>query len=178
MTGPMFVVRQTDPPGGRLLRRLVTGVARRDRDGRILLERPGPFTPPIALPSVALMVVVQSVRDAIDAARLDGFEWEPVVKQHVPALDWHPVAHDERRLAAPVPDPDAFLVDAEHDPAAAEALGPLWAADPRSLPPRGPFDLDLFRVGERAWIFVSDRARDVLAAHAQGWLEFRPALMR
>ena len=174
----MYVLRQTDPPGGRGLRRLVTGVAHRARDGRLLLERPGPFSPPVALPSVGLLVVTQSVRAAVDAAGLDGFEWEPVVKHHIPALDWHPSPDRAQKLAAPVPDPDAFLVEAQHDEAAAEALGDLWAADPRSLPITGPFNLDLFRIGQRAWIFVSDRARGVLEVQAQGWLEFKPAIMR
>lgn len=176
--GPVFVVRQADPPGGRQLRRLVTGVVHRSDDGRILLERPGPFTPPIALPSVGLMVVTAGVRAEVDAAGLTGLRWVPVVKHHIAALDWHPVPNDARRLALPVPDPDGFLVRAPHDEHAADALGALWCAHIRSVPTDGPFDVDVFRVAERAWIFVSERARTVLEAEAGGWLDFEPALMR
>ncbi len=172
------MVRQVDPPGGRQLRRLVTGLVHRTPGGAILLERPGPFLPPVTLPSVGLLVVTSAVRAAVDDAGLQGFTWLPVVKHHIARLAWAPVPYDQRRLAAPVPDPESFLVQAPHDPAVAEALGDLWAADAPSVGVGEPFDLDFFRVANRVWLFVSERCRKVLEAEALGWLDFQNVLMR
>jgi len=125
-----------------------------------------------------VMVVTEAARAAIDGAGLPRFVWRPVVKHHIPRLDWSPVVNTRRRLAAPVPDPEAFLVEADHDPAVAEALGDLWAVEVPSVALGESFELDLFRITNRVWLFVSERCRTVLEAQADGWLEFQPVMMR
>jgi hypothetical protein len=113
------------------------GISRRRRrvDGRLQLERVGPDIAPVTLPA-SDVIVTDAVRIAFEAARLPGLSFHEVDRAHVPRLDW---SHWDRTAKMPpvLPpggEPEAFILDAPHDEAAADALGPLWELE---LPQRG-----------------------------------------
>ena len=62
---------------------LLTGMTSHlDReDGRLQLERTGPFVPPIALSGIADIVVTDAFRSALEASGLTGLRFQPVIKR-------------------------------------------------------------------------------------------------
>jgi len=100
---------------------------RRD-DGRLRLERTGPFMPPVTFPGVGPIVITAKVREELQHSELTGAAFVPVVKHRIVKLDWRSWNLD---AAAPLEypeegEPENYILERPHDPAVAIALGDLW----------------------------------------------------
>ncbi|MFO0798316.1 MAG: hypothetical protein U0804_12635 [Gemmataceae bacterium] len=162
-------------------------------DGVCRVQRTGPFIPPVTFPHA--MVVTDALRADLEASALTGVTFVPVVKQKVVASDWH-----EWNLKAPNPreypeeaEPSNYIDRGEHSPAAAEALGTLWAVDvlrvarvTRSEPVdhthrhlhlnvESAQGLDFVRSPDVGFLFVSERAKAWLEARVGRWVAFEEA---
>jgi hypothetical protein len=96
------------------------------RDGKVSLERTGPFIPPITLPFA--IVVTAEARTLLESSGLSGFSFLPVEKARVVELHWE--RWDlEAQEPAEYPEsgePEDYILARPHSKAAATALGDLW----------------------------------------------------
>lgn len=177
----------------------------RGREGGLLeLRRTGPFVPPISFPGMypAVIVVTDEFRRRIEESPLELHEFRPVVKNHIATLRWEQwnQSADEPEEYPPTDEIESYIEARPHDPATAEAMGPLWEivlrngamVDTHSI--RKAWDYDV-RVhidtwtgrhvfygheppGRGPWLLVDRLAYDWLTDQVGEWLEFRPCLQR
>src|SRR5262250_3064070 len=67
-------------------------------DGRLALERTGPYIPPITLPGIGDVVLTSRARGDLESSGLSGFTFLPVEKTLIVELHW-----EEWRLDAEEP---------------------------------------------------------------------------
>jgi hypothetical protein len=181
---------------------LVQGMADhlgRAADGGLELERTGPLVPPITFPGISVVVVTSDFRSRLEQSGLGGFTFRPVHKTRIVHLDWH--QWDQNAPEPPVfPDsgePEDYVLQSLHDPAVAEAIGPLWEVVLRSgvtvqrertLPSDHDTSLyvlaatwtgaDLFLADGVGYIYAADRAQEWLLSAVPQWVRFRNCRLR
>lgn len=168
-----------------------------ERDGKIALERTGPYIPPITFPGP--IVLTTEARQLLESSGLSGLSFLPVVKAHIAELHWE---EWDLNLDWPpkLPDsgePEDYILAEPHSPSASDALGELWEVvvpttgkmiSPKVITPKSLmrpykefcFDsstwngADIFMGEGRGWILCSERARDWFTAHWGEFVEFDP----
>jgi hypothetical protein len=97
-------------------------------DGKLALERTGPFIPPITFPGIGTAIVTSSARNSLEQSGLSGFSFAPVEKKLIVELRW-----ETWDLNAPEPEqypetgePEDYILIRAHSPKVADALGDLW----------------------------------------------------
>ncbi len=162
------------------------------REGKISLERTGPYIPPITFPSS--IVPTSDARRLLESSGLTGFSFRPVEKAHIVELrweqwdlnlDWPPKLPDSG-------EPEDYILAEPHSQSASDALGELWevavsATGKMISPPSINLDsyvrpypgfsydssawngADLFTGEGSRWILCSERARDWFS---KVWSEF------
>lgn len=153
-------------------------------NGRLALERTGPYIPPITFPGIGgMMVLTSRARSDLDSSGLTGFTFQPVVKKLIVELRW-----EQWGLDADVPaeypetgEPEDYILSKSHSPEAAAALGDLWevvvSRTAKVTKPDKPYTRDLykeFRIVSSSWdgtdIFGSnDVGYDFFTERAQDW---------
>lgn len=171
----IYRLRGAEGPWGEYSQVLFHGIAslyQRGFSGELLLERMGPFIPPVTLPSGVAIVLTDGVRRDLEASGLTGFTFAPVIKKLIVRSRWH-----TWDLAAPEPKryprggrPENYILTRPHAPDASEEMGDLW-----ELRPGDDVTADVFKRPDSADVFVSDRAKQFFESHAAEWLVFEPA---
>jgi len=112
---------------GRILEHGMTAHLPRE-DGKLSLERTGPYLAPITFPGLGDIVLTDWVRSELEASGLSGFTFRSVVKKLIVELHW-----EKWDLAAPEPsefpeggEPEEYILAKPHDAGIAAALGDLW----------------------------------------------------
>ena len=168
-----FRVRNTEAPWGDYGRILVDGIASRRDDGALLIERTGPFVPPITIMFGQDIVVTDAFKHELESSglRLHGFR--QVVKKRIVRLDWRRWDLGAREPERPPPsgEPENFILMRKHNKEMSHAMGMLWELR-LDVEVDGGSDLVRPRPG---LILASLRARDWLADRAGNWLRFVPA---
>jgi hypothetical protein len=98
------------------------------RDGRMQLERTGPYIPSVSFPGLRGFVLTSAARLIFESSGLTGCTFQPVDKRLIVELHW-----EEWDLNAPEPatypetgEPEDYVLGQPHSPEAAEQLGDLW----------------------------------------------------
>lgn len=107
-------------------------VARADRiDGRLVVERSGPFVPAISFPSSANVVLTEQSKVAL-AQAVPQLEFRQVILGKAVLLDWQewPADAEEPAQYPSSGEPEDYLSEHPHDPALADRIGPLWELVP------------------------------------------------
>jgi hypothetical protein len=185
-------LRRGDTPHDRLL----------DREAPLLLERTGPFIPPITIPHSGCIVVSDGFRLTLESSCPAVFQFKPVVKSHIVVSDWHTWdwdAEDPREVPSGG-EPDEYLAQPHSDEAASQ-MGDVWElivekgawldTDVR----RAPWDYDLrihldswngsdLFYGEKddassgQWLIVTETGRARLQELSGEWLSFEETLAK
>lgn len=108
---------------------LVSGMGwKRDDDGRLQVERCGPFVPPVTTPSGGHLVVTDEARAAIERSGLGRFEFRPAVLARVVNLRW-----DDWDFSAEWPEkmpaggePENYVLRRKDSPAARQGMPELF----------------------------------------------------
>jgi hypothetical protein len=89
-TAGMYRLRGVYEPWGDYGNILVSGLLDRDEtSGLLLIERTGPFVPPISIGGLhSPLVVTDSFRRELERSGLTGFGFQPAVKQRIVRLAW------------------------------------------------------------------------------------------
>lgn len=146
-------------------------------DGRLQLERVGPYVPRLSLPGPGRLVATRAWSDALTAAGLAGFDVAALDVVRAVRIDW--LAWDSERFEFPERgEPEDYILGRPHDPALAKELPELVEWRLRRLGfarverlGRGPTPRkfyvgqvggarpDVFQAENGGWIFVSARLR-------------------
>lgn len=109
-------------------RELVAGEANNlvRQNGLLLLDRTGPFAPPITNPR-NVIIVTEAFRRRLEE-NFEGLEFRPVIKDRIVEIHWETWDRTVFPQESPPGDgePEDYLYGNPHSPAAAEALGDLW----------------------------------------------------
>jgi hypothetical protein len=161
-------------------------------DGRLALERSGPYIPPITLPGIGDIVLTSEAQKLLYRSVLSGFSFLPVEKMLVVELPWETWNLDAVQPAE-FPEsgqPEDYILGKRHSPNASRELGELWEIVVPStatiLRPRSVvssyqelrIDLntwngsDLFRGEGYGSILFSENARDWFSKHWGRYVQF------
>jgi hypothetical protein len=169
-------LRDGEVPWGDYGRMLVTGMAERDADGIVAIERVGPFVPPVALYGLwDILVVTDGFRRQIEGSGLTGFSFAETRKKRIVRIDWRSwdlSAEDPEKYPAGG-EPESYILGRKHNPQVAAELGPLWEVAIHGSVEDSTDDFARAK-GWRRQIVVSDLAKDWLASEVGEWLSFEP----
>jgi len=143
--------------------------------------------PPIMFSGPGAIIVSAATKTLIESSGLRGVAFRRVIKKRIVSSRWHTWNQDAR---APhrYPrggEPENYILDRPHDPAAARALGPIWeivvdeAAARIERGDRIKLDAsswngdDIFRAPGCGCNFITAKARDWLYEHFPDHVAFR-----
>lgn len=182
----LFVLRRPESPWGDYGDILYHGMASL-KGGRLLLERTGPFVPPIFFPGLAV-VVTHAIKVALEPCGFTGFEFCEVVKHRIVRLDWHLWSRetDQPPKYPAGGEPENYILGRKHNPQLAESLGPLWeltVPETPGLQISGGATIDITKYGGqdfcqgRRWgyQYVSARLKSWLESNVGEWVRFDEA---
>ena len=161
------------------------------------LERTGPYVPPISFPGFEI-VVTEECRQRLEASGLKGLAFKPVRKARIVELVWHTwdLAAEDPLEYPESGEPEDYILEREHSPALAEAIGPLWqlvltdgAETERELAEDRGNDrvylrtatwtgVDIFHATGVGYVYVSDAAQAWLSTEFREHVAFRDCLLR
>jgi hypothetical protein len=162
-------------------------------EGRLALERTGPFIPPITLPGIGEVVLTSSARKLLESSGLTGFSFKPVQKVLTVELHWEnwDLTAEEPPHFPDSGEPEDYILGQPDSPSASAALGDLWEvfvpATATILRPKAAVDsykelrldlstwngADLFRSDGYDSILLSERARDWFSEHWGEYVDFQ-----
>lgn len=172
---PIYRLKGAEGPWGEHSHVLFHGIAslyQRGFSGELLLERMGPFVPPVTLPSGVAVVVTDALKHDLEASDLTGFTLAPVIKKLIVRSRWHTwdlTAREPKRYPRGGK-PENYILTRPHATDAAQEMGDLW-----ELRPGDDATADVFKRPNSSDVFVSERARQFLEPRAGDWLVFEPA---
>lgn len=149
--------------------------SRPESDGRLTVERTGPFAPPITLAGISDLLVTGAFRDALTGSRLRGFCYREAAVKRVVRLDWQAwdlgAAEPEKYPAGG--EPENYVLRRKHNPEAAASVGRLWEVVIDQMHDAAG-DADLVRDAPTRFsrVLASDGAKRWLTDAATGWLSF------
>jgi len=166
---------------------LVHGMSRHlDKDkGLLLLERAGPFVPPVTVPGIHNVVLTNTAKTSLSRT-VPSLQFRPVIKARIVHIDWHTwdTAAEDPPFYPEKGEPEYYLLEREHDPAIASAIGDLWELVPDILPAiqkRGGL-LNWDAYAGQAFVcanefagypFISEDLKSAIEAVAAEWLTFK-----
>lgn len=171
----IYRVVPDDGPWGEYSLILIHGIAswyQRGFSGELLVERTGPFVPPMTFPSRLGPVVTDELKRELENSGLAGFSFLPVIKAHVARSRWH-----EWDIEAPEParrprsgKPEDYIAGRTHSEETSERIGDLWEL--RVEPVEGA---DFLRCPPAIDLYVTRRAREFLEPRCGRWVRFEKA---
>jgi hypothetical protein len=174
------------------------GAPRDPRSGLLLLDRAGPFAPPMMFtrePLVGFIVLVTGMfREKLMTADFGELDFKPVVKSHIVSIPWETWDRTARfPLEFPTSgEPEEFILGHEHSIQAAAEMDEIWEfiapAMPCKIEKREPVRPYLYRwyltrpeghhrglfrsSGKGHVLFVDDAGRQWFEREANGWVDF------
>jgi len=173
------------------------GTRRDEKTGHLLLERVGPFAPPMMFtlgPVGFIVLVTQAFRQKLENAMFGQLIFRPTVKKHIVSVPWE--AWDRRMQFPPVlPDsgePEEYILGQNHSEQCAAQMQEIWEFSAPVLPceiqkrervrashyrwfitaPKGEHR-GLFRPPSDGHVlFVDDAGRRWFEHEGEGWIDF------
>jgi len=172
------------------------------RDGLLVLLRTGPFIPPITFPGWPSfdsrgsgVVVVDSVRTALEDSGLTGLTFQPVLKGQIVWLPWHEwdLKAKQPHFRPPEGAPENYILEDTHSTKASDALGDLWELLPKAVDwierhverrqdhdpivrfrfvPERCDNTDFFCIKPTAMLLCSTQAKAWVECHWSDWVSF------
>jgi hypothetical protein len=186
----LFILESPETPWGDYGSILLHGMSSRDtRSGNLVIERTGPFIPPITMPGLSDIVITASARAALESGHFSGAVFKPIIKKRIVHLDWHlwdKTSPDPRKYPAGG-EPENYILGRRHSAEAAEALGELWEFHIPETPglqlAGGAVSASLYsgedicRGSQWGYVYVSVRFKEWLENHFPADVRFVPAVL-
>ena len=97
-------------------------------NGRLALERTGPYIPPITLPGIGSIVLTSEAKGLLESSSLSGFSLATVEKMLIVELRWE--SWDLDAVEPPIfpesGEPEDYILGKQNSADAASAMGELW----------------------------------------------------
>lgn len=169
-------------------------------DGRLQLERAGPFMPPATLPALHDLVVTDEFRRKLEKSGLGNYQYAKVIKARIVDLQWQ--RWDLNAETAPehpeTVEPEDYILGRPHSQKLADEMGDVWeviltdGAVVDTEIARKPWDYDV-RVHAESWngqhlfwgikrhpdgidgrwIIVTERGKQWFEENAGEWVRFK-----
>jgi hypothetical protein len=96
-------------------------------DGRLALERTGPYIPPITFPGRSI-ILTDAARTLLESSSLTTFSFLPVEKKLIVELHWESwnLSAEEPADYPSAGEPEDYILGKPHSPTVAMAMGELW----------------------------------------------------
>ncbi len=174
------------------------GTKRDMKTGHLLLERAGPFAPPMMFTHEScvgfIVLVTQSFREKLEAASFGEMTFRPTIKKHIVSVAWE-TWDRQARLPSVLPnsgEPEEYVLGQEHSEQAAAEMEEIWEFSAPVLPceiqkrerlrafyyrwfvtaPKGEHK-GLFRPpGSGHVLFVDESGRRWFEREGAGWIDF------
>ena len=166
-------------------------------DGRLALERTGPYIPPITFPGRSI-ILTDAARTLLESSGLTTFSFVPVEKKLIVELHWESwnLSAEEPANYPSAGEPEDYILGKPHSQKLADAMGDVWeviltdGAVVDTEIEREPSDYDV-RVhiatwkgahlfwGKKPdaffgrWIIVTERGKRWLEENAGEWVRFK-----
>jgi len=116
------------------------GAKRDKKTGQLLLERAGPFAPPMMFTHESLVgfvvLVTQSLKEKLEGAAFGDLTFKPTIKKHIVSIPWETWDREARlpwdanaRVQGARPEegePENYILGQKHSPGAASAMEEIW----------------------------------------------------
>ncbi|MCH8815776.1 MAG: hypothetical protein IH957_11930 [Chloroflexi bacterium] len=152
---------------------LIHGIAslyERGMNGELLLERMGPFIPPMTFPSRLGPVVSDALKRQLEGSDLSGFTFHPVIKKRIARSRWH-----QWDWTAPKPKrrprgglPENYILTRPHSVEASAEMGDLWQLRLDQI------TADLSMRPQTLEVILSKQAKQFLETRVGEWVVFEP----
>lgn len=172
---------------------LLVGYAYPDEndENKILIERAGPFVPPVYNWS-NMLLISDTLKQKLEQSDLKGFEFLETVFHKIINLDWTKwdVTADQPKQYPRGDEPENYIFERKHSPKTAEKMEPIWClkTDCNTLTGRkersvsGRQDLfiienswtgnDIFNSKGAGYVFFSEKAKLWFESNADGYANF------
>lgn len=163
---------------------LLGGIAVRQA-GLLILERTGPFIPPISFPEIDTALITDNLKLSLELSDLTGLSFRPVVKKRIVDLEWETwdFAANEPQYYPTTGEPEDYILQLPHSARIADQIGDIWEIGLEEhaifVPYQGLSNLDgtdWFRVAGQAAIYISDKAKLFLERVAPEWVSLTQAI--
>ena len=150
-------------------------------NGLLQYERTGPFQPDIIISGVNDLLVTNSVKSKIELSDLKGFEFKPVLKQHISQVEWTSwnFLKDEPEFYPDGGEPENYILSLPHSQEIADKMETVWEViidENGTLIDRmysqGDEEIDIMRPKNSLSLIVTERAKDWIEINCTSWLEF------
>jgi len=155
-------------------------------EGRLQLERAGPYMPPITFPGLGDIVLTSAGRTLLESSGLTGFTFRPVIKTRIVDLPWQQwdLTSDKPAEYPRSGEPEDYILGRRADARIAEQMGGIWelaipvtariGRTPDLYLERNSWDgADVFRGDGYGSPLVTERARAWLTQHLGAYVEFK-----
>jgi hypothetical protein len=151
----------------------MTGHLGRDAQGRLQLERTGPFVPGIFVSGLREVLVTGAFRARLERSGLRGARFGPVALTRIVELDWE---HWDRDADDPAiypsdGEPEGYILGRPHSEETARRMGPVWEV--LGAPADEAAQADVVQLPEDGGVLFSERARGWMQANVPFELGFR-----
>jgi hypothetical protein len=179
---------------------LTSGYYDRDGQGALLLNRAGPFIPPISLPArygyggQRRTVVTSEFRDLlVQCGLFETLDFRPVIKKRIVALSWHlwDRSAPQPPQYPPGGEPESYIRRRRHNPSAADEMGDVWEVVPPLIPLQFKLEPELVAImphrhypiwfcghQETGAQIISTPGKEFISKHAGEWVRFEPLRWR
>ncbi len=118
---------------------LISGYCRRETaDGPLLIERTGPYLPPISFPfgDDLTIVVSDEFKKRMEASCIRDLRFKPAILNKVVKLNWHewPLNAAEPKKYPKDGEPEYYLWEQKHSQRTAKKMNPVWEVIPPIKP--------------------------------------------
>lgn len=193
-----YVLHQTREPWGDYGDILRSGLCdREESSGILLLERTGPFVPPISFPGIPEIVVTDAFKKQLESSGLTGCKFLPVTKRYIAFSDWE--TWNTKKEPKYYPDsgePEDYISEKPHSPMLAKKIGTLWELSLETVsvvdrkfigyPEETDITLlesswdgrDFFRAKRVGYNYITERAKVWLEQRVPEWVNFTMELSK
>jgi hypothetical protein len=165
-------------------------------DGKIQLERTGPFVPPISLPGISDIVVTDAFRQKLETSGLEGLRYQAIIKKLIVKSDWHTwdLQASKPQVYPDEGEPENYILGQRHSPETSEEMDELWELmlnesarvhRDKKICTREDILLltqtwegeDIFRARGVGYIYATKRAKEWLEQHGRQHITFEQAIV-
>jgi hypothetical protein len=161
---------------------LLAGMTTRlDRyDGKLQLERTGPFQPNLIISGIQDLLVTDSFKHEIQRAGISNLDFIPVIKKHISLVDWTTwdLSAEEPQLCPESGEPEGYILELPHSVEVANQMENVWEIlvpehkDVKDEQDIFSGDISLEIVKVNGWIVVTEKMRVWLEENQADWIEF------
>jgi len=150
--------------------------------GLLQYIRTGPFQPDITISGIDDLLVTEGIKKKIGVSNLQGFQFRPVIKRHIPFLDWtsRNIKNKDPGYYPDNGEPEKYILSLQHSEELAANMENIWEvivdisgtfADSQTYK-QGEKNIDIMMTRDSGWFVVAEKAKLWMEDNCDNWTEF------